>query len=458
MDRGTTTSRRERRTPLAGSCPAVGFLMALFLLGACSSPTEWFSGKEEPPLPGDRIAVLLHQRTLSPDPELADVQILLPAPTPNDDWPQSGGYPNHAMHHMQVPENLAKAWSVDIGSGSGDDERLASSPIIAGGRVFVMDSGSVVSAYDVANGERLWETDLTPEEEDEGHISGGIAFDGGRLFVSTGFAQVIALDAGTGGEIWRQPVSGPARAAPTVRGGRVFVVTVDNKLFAIDAKDGRGLWSHIGIAETAIILGSGSPAVGAGVVVVPYTTGELVALKVDTGRVLWQDTLASVSRTDVVSNLAHIRGRPVIDRDRVIAMSHGGLMVAIDLRSGRRLWQREIGGLESPWVAGDYIFILSNDAEIACINRKDGRIHWVRALPRYENPEDQEDPIIWTGPILASDRLIVAGSHGKALAISPYTGRILGSVEMPDGVSVPPVVAGGSIYFLADDAELLVYR
>ena len=458
MDRGATTSRRERQAPLAGPWLSAVFLVALFLLGACSSPTEWFGDKEDPPLPGDRISVLLHQRTLSPDPELADVQILLPAPTPNDDWPQSGGYPNHAMHHMQVPENLAKAWSVDIGSGSGDDERLASSPIIAGGRVFVMDSGSVVSAYDAANGERLWETDLTPEEEDEGHISGGIAFDGGRLFVSTGFAQVIALDAGTGGEIWRQPVSGPARAAPTVRGGRVFVVTVDNKLFAIDAKDGRGLWSHIGIAETASILGSGSPAVGSGVVVVPYTTGELVALKVDTGRVLWQDTLASVSRTDVVSNLAHIRGRPVIDRGRVIAMSHGGLMAAIDLRSGRRLWQREIGGLESPWVAGDYIFILTNDAEIACINRNDGRIHWVRALPRYENPEDQEDPIIWTGPILASDRLIVAGSHGKALAISPYTGRILGSVEMPDGVSVPPVVAGGSIYFLADDAELLVYR
>ena len=78
--------------------------------------------------------------------------------------------------------------------------------------------------------------------------------------------------------------------------------------------------------------------------------------------------------------------------------------------------------------------------------------------PRYEDPKAQEDPIIWTGPILVSDRLIVAGSHGKALAISPYSGRILGSIELPSGVSVPPIVAGGTVYFLADDAELVAYR
>jgi len=175
-------------------------------------------------------------------------------------------------------------------------------------------------------------------------------------------------------------------------------------------------------------------------------------------RVLWQETLAAVRRTDVVSSLAHIRGLPVIDRGRVVAISHAGAMAAYDLRNGRRLWVRDIGGLESPWVAGDYIFVLTNDAEIAAVNRNDGRIHWVRALPRYEDPKKLEDPIIWTGPVLASDRLIVAGSHGWAMAISPYSGRIIGQVKMPSGVSVPPVVADGTVYFLANDAELVAYR
>ena len=173
---------------------------------------------------------------------------------------------------------------------------------------------------------------------------------------------------------------------------------------------------------------------------------------------LWSDSLTAVRRTDVVSTLAHIRGRPIIDRGMVFAVSHGGLMAAIDLRTGRRLWDKEIGGLESPWVAGSYIFAISNNEELLCLSRKDGRIYWVTALPRWVDEEDKEDPILWTGPLLASDRLIVAGSAGNALAISPYTGEILGRVEMPSSVSVAPVIADQTVYFLADNAELTAYR
>jgi outer membrane protein assembly factor BamB len=450
-----------RHNPLsrfARPAPPFAVLALAVILSGCSYYDDYMNRDKEPPLPGDRISVLLHQRSLSPDPKLANVQILLPAPEPNADWPQAGGFPNHAMQHMQASEFLQKAWSVDIGDGSDDEERLVASPVIADGRVFAIDSLSVVSAYDTANGNRLWKIDLTPEEDDEGHIAGGIAYDGGRLYISTGFAEAIALDAKTGAEIWRQRISSPARAAPTIRGGRVFVLTVDNKIFALNAKNGETLWSHTGAPVSASLLGSASPAVGGGVIVVPYTNGDLVALKADNGRLMWQDSLSAIKRTDVLSNLAHIRGRPVIDRGRVFAISHAGLMAAYDLRKGRRVWTKEVGGLESPWVVGDYIFLLTNDAEMAALSRDTGRIHWVRSLPRYEDPEDQEDPIIWTGPILVSDRLIAAGSHGKAIAVSPYTGRILGSVELPDGISVPPVVAGGSVYFLADDAELVAYR
>jgi len=432
--------------------------LAAIILSGCSVYEDIFDKKKDPPLPGERISVLQHERSLSPDPEIANTQILLPPPTPNTNWPQAGGYANHAMHHIQVRDTLKRVWSVDIGSGSDDEDRLSGEPIIANGTVFALDSLTVVSAIDAKTGNRLWSKDLTPEDDDEGHISGGLAYSNGALYVTTGFAKVFALEAKTGKEIWRKSLDAPMRSAPTVRGGRVFAVTLNNQLFALDAKNGKELWTHSGLPETASMLGGASPAVDNGIVVVAYTSGQLIALNVGNGRVLWEESLAAVRRTDVISTLADIRGRPIIDRGRVIAMSHGGQIVAIDLRSGKRIWDRDIGGLESPWVAGDYVFALTNDAEVICISRNDGRIRWVRGLPRYEDPENRSDPIIWTGPILASDRLIIAGSNGEALAVSPYNGKILGVVEMPDGVSVPPVVANGSVYFLANDAELVAYQ
>ncbi|MBM3580615.1 MAG: pyrrolo-quinoline quinone, partial [Alphaproteobacteria bacterium] len=271
-------------------------------------------------------------------------------------------------------------------------------------------------------------------------------------------AQAVALDAATGKEIWRQPLPAPMRAPPTARGGTVYVVTVDNHVFALDAEDGKQLWTYAGITESAAILGGAAPAVDGGVVVVPFSSGEVVALRTDTGRLLWSDSLATARRTDQVSTLSHVRGRPVIDRGRVFALSHGGVMVSIDLRTGRRIWERQIGGLETPWVAGDYLFVVTSDSEIACISRVDGRILWVQPLPRWGNEAKKKNPITWTGPVLASDRLILAGSHGQALTISPYTGEILGFEPMPDGVSVPPVVADGSVYFLANDADIVAYR
>ena len=433
-------------------------LIAATVLASCETIDEWIDGPPQKPLDGDRVAVLAHNRTLSADQDVAGKQILLPAPSPNSSWPQAGGYANHAMHHVEVRDSLGKAWSADIGSGSDDEERLNASPIVAGGMVFTMDAETRVSAFDEKSGRRIWEAELEPDDDDDGHIGGGLAYDDGRVFATTGFAEVIALDAKSGAVLWRKNLNAPMRAAPAARGGRVFAVTMNNELSTLNAKTGETIWRHRGLPEIASVLGSASPAVDKGVVVIPYTSGELFALKIENGRVLWQDSLITARRTDVVSSLSGIRGRPIIDRGRVIAISNAGLLVAIDLRTGRRVWDREVAGIESPWVAGDYIFLLTTESEIVCISRADGRIHWVRGLPRFEDPEDQEDPITWTGPLLTSDRLVVAGSNGEALAVSPYSGRVLGVEEMPDGVTVAPVVAGGSVYFLADDAELVAYR
>jgi outer membrane protein assembly factor BamB len=243
-----------------------------------------------------------------------------------------------------------------------------------------------------------------------------------------------------------------------VSDGRVFVVTVENELVVLAADDGRRLWVHNGIPETASLLGSASPAVEGEVVVVAYSSGELYALTVETGRPLWSDNLASTSNLDAVSTLADIRGWPVIDRGRVYAASHSGRMAAIDLRSGERAWEQELGSTHTLWVAGDYVYILSNDNELLCLTRDEGKVRWVRLLPSYENEKKKKDSMTWAGPVLGGDRLIVLSSDGGALSISPYTGEPLGRDEMSAGGYFSPVIADNSLYVLTDDAKLSAYR
>jgi outer membrane protein assembly factor BamB len=408
-------------------------------------------------LTGERISVLTLDKRLEADPALSQLEIRLPRPVVNNEWPEPGGYPNHVMQHVALGDDLETAWEASIGDGSTRHVRLVASPVAAGDRLFTMDAEALVRAFDRKTGERLWEMDAKPEDAGAS-VGGGVAFGEGRLFVATGYAEVIALDPADGTVIWRQKVVSPLHAAPTVADGRVFVVTVDNELDVLAAADGRKLWSHSGTAEAAGLVGGASPAVEGDVAVVAYSSGEIFALRVENGRELWSDSLAAVRNADAMTSLADIRGRPVIDRGRVFAISHSGRMEAIDLRTGTRAWEQDIGGSETPWVAGDFIYVLTNDSTLVCLTRTDGRVRWIAELPRYQNPEKKKDPLVWTGPVLGGDRLIVIGSDGEAMTYSPYTGELLGRIELSEGAFVPPIIADQTLYVLTDDAELIAMK
>jgi outer membrane protein assembly factor BamB len=436
---------------------------AVVLLVLTLAGCDWFSsifdessGKK--PLPGDRLSVLGLERRLEPDPALADAEIRLPDAVLNADWPQAGGRSNHAMQHVQLDGTLHQQWTTSVGDGASRYGEPLSQPIVAGGRVFAMDSQDVVVAIDAATGHRVWENDLEPEAAKDHAFGGGLAVAGDRVFVTTGYGQVLALEVATGHQVWRQQVASPMRGAPTVADNRVFAITVENRLEVLSAEDGHRLWTHSGLPETAGLVGAASPAVEGDIVVVPYSSGEIFALRVENGRPLWSDNLATARPLGALSTLADIRGRPVIDRGRVFAVSHSGRMVAIDLRSGERVWEQEIGGTHEPWVAGDYVYVLGNDVDLFCLMRQDGRVRWVHELPRYEDEKKKKDPIQWAGPILAGDRLIVVGSNGDGFSLSPYDGKPLGHTSFSDPVYIEPVVAGDTLYVLTDDADLVALR
>jgi outer membrane protein assembly factor BamB len=451
-DPGVTSDRNKHG---AGVARRTALLAPLALTG-CGLWDDWF-GTRKVPLPGKREPVL---------PERADLvvsegvgKIALPSAVRNAAWPQAGGNPAHAMGHLRANETLAEAWRADIGAGGGYRRKILAQPVVAGDTAFSMDSDAEVSAFNLATGVRRWRTDTKSPDLEGTNVGGGIAFDGGVIYAGNGLGEVVALDAATGAEKWRTAIGGSARSSPTVAEGRVFVTTNEDELVVLAASDGHKLWSYRAPFSRTTMLGRGAPAYSRGLVVAGFGSGELTALRADTGRPAWTDGLGGsrgrASRADIVS----IRGAPIISDGRVFAIGLGGLVAAIDLPTGRRLWERQVAGQESPCVAGDWVFVLSTEQELIAINATDGRIAWVTALPRWANPEKQRDALTWFGPLLVSDRLIVTGTSEEALAISPYTGELLGRQRLSGAASpVAPVVADGTVLVVTDDGRLLALR
>ncbi len=428
---------------------------AVLAVAGCDS---FLGSPEEAALEGERIAVLQRADGVEVDPALAGVPPQLPDPISTAEWPQAGGLPNHVLGNLSLDAPLLRAWSADLGAGEDDGRQILSGPVVAEGKAFAMDAEATVSAFDLDGGRRIWRVDLEPEDEDAGYFGGGVAYDNGRLFVTTGFARVYALDAGTGETIWEARASAPMRAAPTVADGRVFAVTLDNQLLALSAEDGRELWTHSGLTEATGIIGGASPAVSGSIVIAPYSSGELFAIRVENGRVLWSESLSRIERFSAVSTLSDIAGRPVIDRDLVIATSHAGRSIAIELRRGGPAWELNAGGPADPWVAGDTLFLIGGDARVLAVTRSEGRVRWVQQLARYKDEEDKTGLIGWAGPVLADGQLYVVGSHGQMLALSAADGSTTASYDLPSGSRIAPVVAEGVLLVVTRSGYLVAYR
>ena len=436
--------------------PVLAVTLACLLLAGCSS--WWSEDESKKKLTGVRISVLQMDRRTAPDPTLAATAVAVPPAVTNTEWPQAGGFPDHAMGNLALSPNPEKSWSSSIGSGSGR-LRLVSPPVLSGGQIFTLDATSQVTALTEADGREQWRTDLTPEETRGSSFGGGVAVGEGYVFAATGYAEVVALNPADGVIVWRKHIPAPARGAPTLVKGRVVAQTIDNQTVALTARTGEIEWTHSGILETAGMVGSVSPAADATVVVAPYSSGELAAIRVENGRPLWQDNLAAVRRGGALSSLADIRGLPVIDRGLVLAVSHSGRTVAIDERTGARVWEAEVGGVNTPWPAGNFVYLITNDNELVALQRETGRIRWSKPLDRYEDPEDKTStPVVWAGPVLAGDRLWLAGSNQQLIAVSPADGGIVSTVDLPGRAYIAPVVANGTLYVLTDDGELVAYR
>lgn len=429
-------------------------VVALAALAACGGG----GNKNKNRLPGERIPVLAFEQQLETDPAIADLKVTLPAPLANQDWAQPGGAPAKAMHHLALPQTLDKAWSASAGKGTSRTAYLLAAPIVADGMLFTVDTEATVQAMDAETGRKLWSVTLPRKESKRLAFGGGVAYDGGKLVVTSGYGFVAALNAKNGEKLWQVDLQVPFRGAPTLAGGRAFVVTFDNQLFTLNAENGEVQWDATGIVENASILGTGAPAVSADTLVVGYSSGELTALRVENGRVTWQELLTRTGRTTAIGSLLDIDGSPVIDRGRVFAIGNGGRMVSLELTTGQRIWEINLGGVQTPWVAGDFVYAVTNEGELVCLTRGEGRVRWLTQLQRYKDVEDEKGLVTWNGPVLAGDRLILTSSHGYVATVSPYTGALISVEKMGEGSYLPPVVANNRLYVMTNNGRITAFR
>ncbi|MBO9725589.1 MAG: PQQ-binding-like beta-propeller repeat protein [Novosphingobium sp.] len=433
-------------------------LIALALVAGLSGCKSNSKGPKTPTV-GERVPILSRiESGAKVDPTQEAVSVILPPQHENSEWAQAGGNAAKSYGHLALADHPSRVWTAQI-AGSTNRARLAAAPVVADGKLFVMDTDGVVHALDAKTGSQLWTKNFSVSGKTENSIfGGGVSYDGGNLYVTTGLGEVAALKAADGSQIWTKKPGGPLRGSPTIGFNSVYVMTQDNQIFALNAADGNVLWNESASLSQAGVFGVAAPAAGQGTVIAGYSSGELVAYRYENGRQVWSDALSRTSISTEVGSLTDVDADPIIDQGRVYALGQGGRMAAYELITGQRIWELNLAGISTPMVVGDWVFTLDDHAEILAIARNTGKVRWLTQLARYQNAKKRKGPIFWVGPVLAGGKLWVGNSRGELGTVDPATGTLTPFVELKDPISLAPVVANQTLYVLDDSGRISAFR
>lgn len=432
----------------------VAGLLAMALTG-CGGGKD----KKVTPTVGQRVPILSRiESGAEVDRALASVAVVLPPERRNAEWAQVGGNAAKSYGHLALSATPAKVWTARI-EGSTNRVRLAASPVVGSDMLFAVGSDGTIHAFNKDTGARQWDSRSGLDKAAQASaFGGGVSYDNGKLYATNGVGEAKALNARTGEQLWKVTPAGPLRGSPTIAFGEVFVMSQDNQLIALGASNGEVNWLETASTTQSGVFGVAAPAAGQGTVIAGFSSGELNAYRYENGRVLWSDALARTNISTAVSAITDIDADPIIDSGRVYALGQGGRMAAYELLTGQRIWELNLAGISTPAIAGEWIFTLTDDARLLAIARSSGRVRWISQLQRFKNEKKKENPIFWTGPVLAGGYLWVASSRGDVWRVNAVTGEASAFADVKAAVSLPPIVADGMLYILDDAGTIHAYR
>jgi outer membrane protein assembly factor BamB len=419
-------------------------------LAACSTPKPKIRGTQIPVLP------VAEGLTASVDAPAVSV----PAPAALSAWPLLGANADHAPGNAAGPAGFTQAWRLNIGTPGGSRQPLIASPVAAGGVVYTMDADGTVSAVSLNSGERQWHTRTRPKHVTVTNIGGGIGYDSGVIYASTGYSELLALDAASGRINWRQPLDFPARSAPTIAGGIIALNIQNDLLLTFDPASGTPGWRYTGrVSEiTTSVALAGAPAIDSGIVVAGFSSGTLAALDVNSGTPFWEQSLASAFGQASALDFSDITGAPVIANGVAYAASLGQTMMAVDIRSGAKVWVRDASGGQAFCAVGDFVFVLDTDNLLAAIHADDGLVCWTLQLPVFNNMKKKKGPKSWNGPVMVNSQLLLTSTVGDLITVDPVAGAISSMHKLAGPADLPPIAVDGSLLALTRDATLTAYR
>lgn len=330
-------------------------------------------------------------------------------------------------------------WSKNIDAGSGKEE-LKLSPAGTADKIFVADYKGKVSAVNRDSGKTIWSANT------EAPITTGLAVGDGLVFVGTGQGKIFALYQSNGKKKWQNAMTNEILATPLYAQNVVVAKTENGQLSGFDALSGKRLWNYMQEGPALVLRGSSAPKVYDGMVVSGFANGELVALDIDSGNVVWKQIVAEPKGSFAVERMIDINADPVIIDNRIYVATFQGKLAALNVKNGNILWEQNISTYSGLTVDTHNVYISDSSDTVWAFDRDDGSVRWKQnALANRQI----------TAPVAIGSYVVVGDAEGYLHWLAKANGNFVARDKIGSGgILDAPIASGNSIYVFTRGGKL----
>lgn len=330
-------------------------------------------------------------------------------------------------------------WRQDVGRGS-DGRRLRLVPALSDGRLYTADARGQVTAIQAADGRLVWRRDL------QRPFSGGPDAHGDRLVIGSTKGELLALTTGDGSELWRAQVTSEILSTPRLTDDMVIVHTLDDHVVGFDAASGDERWRFTSQAPVLILRGSSSPVIVPSGAIVGLSGGRLIKLELDEGAPLWTVRVTMPTGRSELERITDIDADPIVVGETVYVGTFNGDLAAVDVASGAVLWRRTLSIYSGLIADRDAIYVTDAKDHVWAAEPDSGAGQW-----RQEQLAHRQ----LSPPALLGDWIIVGDFEGYLHALARDDGRLVARLRVGRGpITARPLAVAGRLYVLVDDGTL----
>jgi outer membrane protein assembly factor BamB len=263
-------------------------------------------------------------------------------------------------------------------------------------------------------------------------IAGGVGVADDMVVVGSTKGDVIALDA-AGRALWRTPVAGDLLAAPVIASGNVIVRTADGRLMALNRIDGKRKWVFQRSAPALTLRTNASVVINRGVIYAGYPGGKVIAIELESGKPIWEATISLPRGSTELERIADVAGLPVLDDTRICAAVYQGRTGCVETLNGNVLWSREVSSADGVAIDAKYLYVADVEGNVFALDKTGGATAWKQEKLQRRDPGT---------PVLVKNKVVVGDKDGVVHVLSPENGDLTGRIPT-DGSRVVSLVRNG---------------